>query len=189
MKKVSIFISALMLTAASYAQTWTADKAHSKLGFTITHMMMSDVDGMFKTFDATIKSSKADFSDAEFSVTAQTNSIFTDNEKRDGHLMSPDFFDAAKNPTVTFVSKSVKKTGASTFVVTGDLTMHGITKTVKLDGSFRGPMVNPMSKKNTAGFKISGIVKRGDFNLGSSMPGAVLSDDVTITANGEFQQG
>ena len=189
MKKVSIFMSALMLTAASYAQTWTVDKAHAKIGFTITHMMVSDVDGMFKTFDATLTSSKADFSDAAFSVTAQTNSIFTDNEKRDGHLKSPDFFDAAKNPTVSFVSKSLVKTGASTFKVTGDLTMHGVTKSVVLDGSFRGPMMNQMSKKNTAGFKITGTVKRADFKLGDSMPSAVLSDEVTITANGEFQQG
>src|SRR4051812_17329756 len=89
MKKVSIFATALMLSAASFAQTWTLDKAHAKVGFTITHMMVSDVDGMFKTFDATLTSAKPDFSDAVFNVTAQTASIFTDNDKRDEHLKSP----------------------------------------------------------------------------------------------------
>src|SRR4051812_16957954 len=105
MKKVTVLLAALAMSAASYAQTWTVDKAHAKLGFTITHMMVSDVDGMFKTFDATLISGKPDFSDASFNVTAQANSIFTDNDKRDAHLKSADFFDAEKNPTVTFVSK------------------------------------------------------------------------------------
>jgi len=144
---------------------------------------------MFKTFDATLKSEKPDFSDAIFSVTAQTNSIFTDNERRDAHLKSADFFDAEKNPTVTFQSKSIQFTGGNTFKVTGDLTMHGVTKTVVLDGSFKGPVANPKSGKNFAGFKITGVVKRSDFKIGEKMPTAALSDEVTITANGEFQQG
>jgi len=181
-------MTALMLSAATYAQTWTVDKNHAKLGFTVTHMMVSDVDGMFKTFDATLTSTKSDFSDAVFSVTAQTNSIFTDNERRDTHLKSADFFDADKNPTVTFVSKSMKPMGNNTFKVTGDLTMHGVTKTVALDGSFKGPVANPKSGKNYAGFKVTGVVKRSDFKIGEKMPTTALSDEVTITANGEFQQ-
>lgn len=178
-----------MMTASSYAQTWTVDKAHARVGFTITHLMVNDVDGNFKNYDATITSVKPDFSDAVFSFTAQTNSIFTDNEQRDTHLKSPDFFDAATNPTVTFTSKSIKKTGANTFKLTGDLTMHGITKTVVLNGSYKGPAVHPMTKKPNAGFKIAGKVKRSDFNLGSSMPSAILSDEVELIANGEFQKG
>src|SRR4051812_34425432 len=101
MKKVSIFMAALLMSAAAYAQTWTVDKAHAKLGFTVTHLMVNDVDGMFKTFDATITATKPDFSDAVFSMTAQTSSISTDNEQRDAHLKSADFFDAEKNPTIT----------------------------------------------------------------------------------------
>ena len=188
MKKASIFVTALMLSAASYAQTWSVDKAHSKLGFTITHMMMSDVDGMFRTYDATIKSAKPDFSDAVFSLTAQTASISTDNDKRDEHLKTPDYLDATKSPTISFVSTSVKKTGKNTMKITGPLTMHGVTKTVVLDGTFRGPAVNPMSKKNAVGFKITGVVKRSDFKIGESTPNAILSEDVNILANGEFTQ-
>lgn len=189
MKKTNILLAALMISAASYAQTWTVDKAHSKIGFTVTHLMVNDVDGMFKSFDATITSSKPDFSDAVFAFTAKTASISTENDQRDAHLKSPDFFDAEKNPTVSFKSTSIKKVGANTFQLTGDLTMHGITKTVVLDGSFKGPMTHPMTKKPDAGFKITGKIKRSDFKIGDSFSDAMVSDEVIISANGEFQQG
>src|SRR4051812_23065813 len=120
MKKATIFLSTLMISAAAFAQSWTVDKAHAKLGFTVTHLMVSDVDGMFKNFDASFTSVKPDFSDAVFTVTAQTNSIFTDNDKRDAHLKSADFFDAEKNPTLSFQSKSLKKEGENKYKVTGD---------------------------------------------------------------------
>jgi polyisoprenoid-binding protein YceI len=182
-------MTALMLSAASYAQTWSVDKAHSKVGFTVTHLMVNDVDGNFKNFDATITSSKPDFSDAVFSFTAQTNSISTDNEKRDEHLKSPDFFDAAVNPTVTFTSKSIKKEGDKKFKITGDLTMHGITKSVTLEATYKGPTTNPMSNKPDVGFKVTGKIKRTDFKLGEKFGNAMLSEEVTITANGEFSKG
>jgi polyisoprenoid-binding protein YceI len=188
MKKVSILIAAVALTVSSYAQTWTLDKAHAKLGFSITHLMMSDVDGMFKNVEATIQSSQPDFSDAVITMTAQTNSVFTDNDKRDEHLKSADFFDATKYPTITFKSTSLKKDGANKYILTGDLTMHGITKTVTMDLSYRGPATSPMTKKPLAGFKITGKIKRSDFKIADSAPSAMLSDEVTITANGEFNQ-
>lgn len=189
MKKVIITIAALILSAATtYAQTWTLDKAHAKIGFTITHMMVSDVDGMFKSFDATLTSAKPDFSDAVFTMTAQTSSISTDNEKRDAHIKGADFFDIEKYPTLTFQSKSVTKTGANKLKVKGDLTMHGVTKPIELEVSFRGPSVHPMNKKQLAGFKVTGNIKRSDFKLGESVPGAILGDDVALAANGEFQQ-
>jgi polyisoprenoid-binding protein YceI len=190
MKKVSIFMAGLLLSAATtFAQTWTVDKAHARVGFTITHLMVNDVDGMFKSYDATIVSAKPDFSDAVFSFTAETNSVFTDNEKRDAHLQSPDFFDAQKNPQIAFKSKSVKKAGNGALKLSGDLTMHGVTKPVTFDVTFRGPAEHPMTKKQVAGFKATGKVKRSDFGIGGNMPSAMLSDEVVITANGEFQKG
>jgi polyisoprenoid-binding protein YceI len=188
MKKVSILMTALMITAASYAQTWTSDKAHSKVGFSITHMQVNDIEGMFKSFDATITSGKADFSDAVFTATAQIASVFTDDVKRDGHLQSPDFFDARQYPTATFKSKSVTVTGDHKLTIKGDLTMHGETKTIVLEATFKGPAENPMSKKQVAGFKITGKIKRTDFKIGTTMPETVLSDEVLITANCEFQK-
>lgn len=189
MKKVSILLAALVMSASSFAQTWSLDKSHAKLGFTVSHMMVSDVDGMFKDFDATIKSSKPDFSDAVINMTAKTNSVFTDNEQRDAHLRSADFFDAEKNPAITFKSKSIKKNGNNKYKLSGDLTMHGVTKTVILDMIYKGQVAHPMSKKQVAGFKVTGTVKRSDFKLAESTPNAMLGDEVVILANGEFVQG
>ena len=111
--------------------------------------MISDVDGKFKTFDLTMTSSKPDFTDAQINLTADVNSISTDQEKRDGHLKSPDFFDAAKYPTLTFKSKSITKVSGNKYKVMGDLTMHGVTKPVTLDAVINGPGCKPQQQKNT----------------------------------------
>ena len=109
MKRITMIIMAVMVSMATFAQAWNLDKAHAKLGFTVTHLMVSDVEGWFKTFDATLTSSKDDFSDAVITLTADVKSINTENDKRDEHLKSPDFFDAAKYPTLTFKSKSLTR--------------------------------------------------------------------------------
>jgi len=189
MKKVTVLLAAIALSANVFSQTWTLDKAHSKLGFSITHLLVNDVDGSFKNVDASITSSKPDFSDAVFSVTAQAASVFTDNDKRDEHLRGTDFFDVEKNPTVTFHSKSLKKAGNNSYTVMGDLTLHGITKPVVLNVSFKGPATHPMTKKTIAGFKVTGTINRTDFKLGDKYPGAMLSEEVALTANGEFEKG
>ena len=185
MKRVTMIIAAVMVSLATFAQTWNLDKAHAKLGFTITHLMVSDVEGSFKSFDVTLTSSKEDFSDAVINLTAEVGSINTDNEKRDAHLKSPDFFDAAKYPTLTFKSKSLTQVSGKNYKLTGDLTMHGITKPVTLDVVYNGTITHPMSKKLVAGFKVSGTFKRSDFGVGGAMTG-VLSDEVTLVANAEF---
>src|ERR1700757_485279 len=102
MKKTFLFIASALLSTGVFAQsTWKVDKAHSHLTFTVTHLAVSDVDGTFKDFDAKISTAKGDFSDAKFEFTANTASVNTDNEQRDGHLKSPDFFNVAKYPTMT----------------------------------------------------------------------------------------
>lgn len=169
------------------AATWSVDKMHSKLGFTITHLMVSDVEGSFKSFDATITGTKDDFSDATVNMSADVNSVNTENEKRDEHLKSADFFDAAKYPTITYKSTSFKKAGKDKYVINGALTMHGVTKPVQLTATARTG-VNPMSKKAVTGFKIIGKIKRTDFNLSSSTPTSMLSDEVEIVANTEFSK-
>src|SRR5687768_7128433 len=109
MKKINLLIALIVIAGSSFAQTWTLDKAHSKLGFGVTHLMVSTVEGSFKTFDAKITSSKEDFSDAVIEATADVNSINTENEQRDKHLRGSDYFDAEKFPTLTFKSTSFKK--------------------------------------------------------------------------------
>ena len=189
MKKITLIAAAvLVLAAGSFAQTWSVDKAHSNVGFSINHLSVSDITGNFKTFDAKITATQPDFSDAAFEFTADVNSINTNNEQRDAHLKTPDFFDAAQYGTISFKSTSVTKTGAKTFKVTGDLTFHGVTKSVTLVAVLNGTTVNPQSKKPLAGFKVTGTIKRTDFGIAAKFPAAMLGDDVALVANGEFSK-
>ncbi len=188
MKLLVVAIVSLFSLSATYAQTWSVDKAHSRVGFTVTHNLLSEVDGNFKTFDAKITSAKADLSDATFELTADVNSINTDNERRDGHLKSPDFFDAAKFPSISFKSTSFKKVEGKQYKMTGDLTMHGVTKPVTLNVIMAGPVaMKGMGGKEQekAGFKASGTLKRSDFSVGT-IPVVVVSDEIELKVNGEF---
>ena len=187
MKKIIFSVAALLIiTATAFAQEWNMDKAHSQVLFGITHMGINTITGSFGTVTAKFTASKDDFSDAAIELTADVSTINTGNEQRNGHLKSPDFFDAAKYGTLTFKSTSFRKTGDKTYELTGDLTLHGVTKPVTLTATYNGQMVNPMSKKTTAGFKVTGTIKRTDFGIGSNFPAAILSDDVALDANTEF---
>ncbi|MFN3379033.1 YceI family protein [Runella zeae] len=186
MKKIT-FVAAFLVSFASFAQTWNVDKAHSKLGFTVTHLMISEVDGNFKTFDATIKSSKEDFSDAVFEVSADVNSLNTDNENRDKDLKGASGFDVEKHPKLTFKSTSISKVDAKKYKLTGDLTLKGVTKPVTLEMTLLGMGKNMRTQKPKAGFKITGTIKRTDFGVGG-MPAAVVGEDVELRAVGEFEQ-
>lgn len=190
MKKTSIIII-VAITAFLFSfkpidkTTWILDKSHAKVGFTVVHMLISDVEGWFKTFDASLTTTKDDFSDAQVEMTAYVNSINTDNEQRDTHLKSPDFFEVEKYPTIVFKSKTFVKTDGQNYKVSGDITMHGITKNIVLDVKCKTG-VNPMSKKTIAGFKITGTLNRSDFGIGTGMGSSTISDEVTLIANAEF---
>jgi polyisoprenoid-binding protein YceI len=190
MKKILFILTAFVaLTAFTSAfTTWTNDDPHSQLGFTVTHLGIADVSGTINDFDVTVKSSKPDFSDASFELTAKTASIDTRVEARNNHLKSADFFDVAEYPTLAFKSTGTNKAGKNKYKLTGDLTIHGITKPVTMDLLYKGTVENPMSKKQTAGFQITGTIKRSDFNVGPGFPTAVISDEVRIKADGEFVQ-
>lgn len=184
MKKITFIFAFLFVTATSFAQKWTVDKAHSKLVFTVTHLLMSEVDGTFKSFDASITTTKEDFSDAVFDLTADMKGVTTNNEMRDAHLQKPDMFDTEKFTTMTFKSTSIKPAGANKFKMMGDLTLKGVTKPVTLDMTLIGKGKNRQGK-DLAGFKATGTIKRTDFGVGA-MPGAVVSEDVDLRASGEF---
>lgn len=186
MKKSMMGVFLLFASVSTFAQTWSLDKAHAKLGFEVTHLMVSTVDGSFKTFDVKVTGSKDEFADAVVELTADAASIYTDNEKRDEHLRSADFFETAKYPTLTFKSTSFTKTGDNKYTVVGNLTLHGVTKPVTLEATLRGTTVHPYSKKTIAGFKVTGVIKRSDFAVGKATPSAVVSDEVTLNANLEL---
>lgn len=189
MKRLHLLLMGLLLSTASFAQTtWTADPNHSKLTFTVTHLGISDVLGLFQAFEARATASKPDFSDAVFELNAQTASINTEVEKRDEHLKSPDFFNVEKFPVMSFKSTSIKKAGKDKYKLNGDFTLNGVTKPVSMDLWYRGTIANPMSKAPTAGFQLTGTIKRSDFNFGSKFAPPMLSDEVSIKADGEFTQ-
>jgi polyisoprenoid-binding protein YceI len=191
MKKSFLAVFAFLSLSAftTLNGVWTNDDAHSQLGFTVTHLGIADISGNFNDFDAKINATKPDFSDATVELTAKTASIDTRIDDRDKHLMSPDFFNVEKYPTLTFKSTSVKKAGKSNnYKLAGNLTMNGVTKPVTLDMVYKGSVENPMSKKQTAGFQVTGTIKRSDFNLGSGFPAPMISDEVRIKADGEFVQ-
>lgn len=181
MKKINTLLVLVFLAGGAFAQTtWTLDKSHTKIGFVVTHMAVSEVEGNFKDFEGSIVSKAADFDGAEIKFTAQTASIDTDNDRRNEHLKSPDFFDAAKNPTVTFAGTLAKDGGK--YKLKGDLTMHGLTKSVEFDVTYGGSIETGRGTK--AGFKLSGKINRRDFGLtwDNKVPTGelVVSDTVEI---------
>lgn len=175
-----------LFSTAGISQTWNWDKAHSQLNFGVTHMSISEIDGTFGSVTAKITSASDDLTDAVVELNAEVASINTGNEQRNTHLKSPDFFDAVKYPNLTFKSTSFKKTGARTYEVAGDLTLHGVTRPVVLTATLNGTTVNPQSKKTVAGFKVTGTIKRTDFGIATGFPSAMLSDEVALNANAEF---
>ncbi|AEI48716.1 YceI family protein [Runella slithyformis] len=187
MKKITLAAAVLLVSFAGFAQTWKVDKAHAKLGFTVTHLLMSEVDGNFKSFDATITSSKEDFSDAVVELTAEVASANTDNEMRDAHLKRADMFDAEKHPTLTFKSTSISKVADKKYKLNGNLTIKGVTKPVSLDMTLTGMGKDGRTQKPKAGIKVTGTIKRTDFGVGG-MPSGVVSEEVELRALGEFNQ-
>lgn len=191
MKKINISLLLLfaIVFAASAQTTWKADVAHSNVQFTVSHMVISEVSGRFQNFDATLVQSKDDFSESKLNATIKASSINTDNEKRDGHLKSPDFFDAEKYPEITFVSKSFKAAGKNNYKISGDLTMRGVTKPIVLDTKFNGEMDGPMGN-TIAGFKATATVNRKDFgivwNKTLEAGGLLVGEDVDVVINVEM---
>jgi polyisoprenoid-binding protein YceI len=186
MKKITFLASAMLLAGASFAQsTWSLDKAHTKLGFTVSHMMLSETSGDFKKYDVKLTAKDETFVDAVIDATIDVASINTDQADRDAHLKKDDMFDATKYPTITFKSTSFKKVADKKYSVAGNLTMKGVTKPVTLDVTLIGVIDHPYAKKRDAGFKFTTTLKRTDFNVGA-VPAAVVGEDITISGSMEF---
>jgi polyisoprenoid-binding protein YceI len=187
MKKLLSLLIVAFFSTAIFAQTkWNADLNHSKLTFSVTHMGISDVDGLFNKFKASAIANKADFSDAVFELSVEVPSINTQVEMRDNHLRSADFFEVEKYPSMTFKSTSITKVSKDKYKLNGNLTLRGITKPVTMDLWYRGTNVDAKTNKSTAGFQLTGIIKRSDFNVGPKFTAPMLSDEVKIKADGEF---
>jgi len=173
-----------------FASKWTLDKGHSNVKFTVTHMVVSEVDGSFRTFDATIENTKPDFSDAVVNFTVDINSVDTDNENRDKHLKSDDFFNAEQFPQMKFQSTSFKPLGGNKYQLNGNLTIRDITKPVTFDVTYGGTINTPKGAK--IGFKAKTTVNRFDYNLkwdrATEAGSLVVAKEVGITINTEFNE-
>ncbi len=190
MKIQSILIAMAIIVASTttiVAQTiYKMDKNHSKLAFSATHFGISHVEGNFKIFEATLKSAKEDFSDAEVEMTAEVKSINTDVDMRDNDLRSANWFDVEKYPTMIFKSTSFKKVNGNNYSLTGNITIHGITKPITFNVVYNGKVLNPFSKKYAVGFTVTGKLNRKDFTVGTEAFAAVVGDEVEIRSNVEF---
>ena len=155
----------MLISSSIFAQTaWTVDKSHSKVGFSVSHLVITDVEGFFKDYEAQIKTDGDDFSKTQIDFNIKTSSIFTDNNDRDNHLRSDDFFNSEKFPQMAFKGKSMKKVSDKKYKLVGDLTIRDVTKQVELDVKYNGTVKDPWGNTK-AGFKVTGEIDRFDYNL------------------------
>ncbi len=173
------FAASQKYEAASYA----VDAAHSKVGFEIPHLVISSVEGRFNRFEGSLNLNDS-FEKSTFKTDVDVSSIDTGEKKRDDHLISPDFFDAKKFPKMTFESTEVKGT-PETFKLTGNLTVHGVTKKVTFDSKYLGTVVDGYGNQKVA-FRGATKINRKDFGLVWNQAveaGPIVGDEVTITLN------
>lgn len=175
---------AFVFTLSATAQTeWSFDQAHSKIGFEVTHLVITDVEGSFKDYEGTVKTKGDSFENADIAFTIDVNSINTENDDRDEHLKSDDFFNAEKHPKMTFKSTSMKKTGENTYKLKGTLTIRGTKKPIELDVVHNGTVEDPWGNTK-AGFRLSGTLNRFDYGLKwnkmTELGGAVVGKEVRL---------
>jgi polyisoprenoid-binding protein YceI len=186
MVAAAILAIATIGSSSARADTWAIDPVHSSIDFSVKHMMLSNVTGEFDKFSGTITATGNDPKSVAIEVTIDAASIDTRAEKRDNHLKSPDFLDVAKYPTITFKSTKVEAAGQDRWKVTGDLTLHGVTKPVVLDVTGPTPEVNVMGATHRAASATT-TINRQDFGVAFNKTldngGLVVGNDVTITIN------
>lgn len=172
-------------------QSWVIDTAHTNINFTVSHMVISEVTGTFKEFQGTVSASNDDFSDAQIEVSINAKSINTENNDRDNHLRSADFFDAENHPVLSFKSTGIEAKGSGKFAITGELTLRGITKTVVLDAKFKGKAVNPWGQI-VAAFKATTSINRKEWglmwNAALEAGGFLVGEEIELTLNVELNQ-
>lgn len=194
MKKILSLLSAWMLVATlaapSQAKEFEVDAAHSSVGFSVTHLGLSEVEGRFNDFEGTIDWDKDNPANSSIEWTVQVDSVDTGNEKRDNHLKDGDFFDAAKYKTMTFKSTKIEKLGRDKYSVTGDLTMHGVTKSITISAFIKGPV--EVFGGESLGFKTQTFkLNRIDYGVGAGWKGGsdkVVGHDVFVTIKGEAHE-
>lgn len=192
MREITAAVFALLFTLApAHAQrVWQTDLSHSQVKFSVTHLVIAEVTGKFNDFDVTLtQTGKDDFAGSRIDATIRMASIDTDNESRDKHLRSDDFFNAEKYPLMTFKSTKIEKTGEKTYKITGELTIRDVTRTVVLDTRYMGEVKDPWGNLKS-GFKATTSINRFDYGVkwdkAIETGGLVVSETVDITLLLEF---
>jgi polyisoprenoid-binding protein YceI len=184
-------MSLLAIPATASASTWEIDPAHSTIEFSVKHMMVSTVKGQFEKVKGAIELDDKDVAKSSVEVTIDLASVNTHEPKRDGHLKSPDFFDVAKFPTATFKSTKIQKAGKK-LKVTGDLTLHGVTKPVVLDVEGPSPASKTPFGTTVRGVHATGKIDRKDFEIGWNKVldngGVLVGNEVTLEFNAELTE-
>ena len=193
MKRFKLFPVAFALALfiqSGFAAEWTVDKSHSQVGFAVKHLMISTVRGSFSDYDVAISFDETDPSNLTFSGTIQAASINTENEKRDNHLKSADFFDSANHPTLAFASKKTEKTSDGMYQMTGDLTIRGTTKEVVLNVEGLTPVITTPMGDTRTGVTVTVTINRKDFGLNWNKAletgGVLVANEVKITIEAEL---
>ncbi len=168
---------------------WAIDATHSEVQFKVKHLMISNVTGFFKKFEGTVETEGDDFTTAKIHFSADVDSINTNNEQRDGHLKTGDFFDATAHPQIKFESTKLEKVSIENYKLHGNFNIKGVSKPVVLDVEFGGIAKDPYNNTR-AGFTINGKINRQDFGVSFNGPtesgGLLLGNDINLHSNIEF---
>lgn len=184
-KSIFLAICGILVSITLFSQTnYSFDKYHSRLSFSAFHLGISSVEGIFKIFEATFSAEKDDFSDAQITMVADVRSISTEVEIRDNELREK-WFETLKFPTMNFKSTSFRKVGDRDYKLTGNITIHGVTKPITFDVVYNGKAQNPFSQKYSHGFTITGKLDRIAFGIGKeTIP--TVSARIGLRSNVEF---
>ena len=187
--KILTFLMVLAGSATMAQTAWVLDKAHSEIQFNVTHLVITEVNGEFGEFDAKVTSSNDDFAGADVEFVAKVATINTNNEQRDKHLKSDDFFNAELYPEMKFDGKLVKENGK--YLLKGDMTIRDVTKQVTFNAAYNGTVTDPWGNTK-AGFKVLGKINRFDYGLKwnalMESGGAVVGEEVDIVCNVQLQK-
>jgi polyisoprenoid-binding protein YceI len=181
----------LLVTGAAQAEPWNIDSAHTRVGFSVSHMVVSSVEGRFHDVKGTIDLDDKDLTKSTVDLTLAAGSIDTENEKRDGHLKSADFLDVAKYPNITFKSTRVVKATKNKYRVTGDLTIRNVKKSLTFDVSVSDPITDPSGKPVRAA-RVEGKLNRHDFGLNWNKAldkgGMLIGDEIALNVQFELNK-
>ncbi len=180
----ALVAAAAFASAMAEPRTYVVDPTHMEVNYAINHVGFSTSKGRFSDVASVLVLDEANPAASKVNATIKVASLDAGYDKRDTHLLSADFFDVAKYPTITFASTRVTPTGAKTAKVAGNLTLHGVTKPVVLDATIVGLGANPLTKAQSAGIHATTTVKRSDFGMTTYVP--LIGDEVTITLDAEY---